>query len=186
VIRFDNAAFEGNLWGDGNPPDKGSPVMEDLRQHPRSSRAIRRSGMPSRVEDSARFTHRRGVEICYAKPRHARRRGGGVLRMEADWGAGYLMNVRAGVAGTKQHPQTPEASMAKARRFFRVASDGTLRRSKWQAPQLFRGDPAGEWARTDKILDISRDAADSAAGCCPAVGGAFVAERKLAPSVVSQ
>src|SRR6476619_2596541 len=76
------------------------------------------------------------------------------LRMEADWEAGCLLNVRAAWQADNNIPNSKEASMAKAKA-ARVASDITLKAVEMAGTTGYSEDTLLEkWARDSKILDI--------------------------------
>jgi len=96
-----------------------------------------------------------GVEISYDKPSHAQSAAASeFLRMEADWEAGYLLNVRAAWQADNKIPNSKEASMAKAKA-ARVASDITLKAVEMAGTTGYSEETLLEkWGRDSKILDI--------------------------------
>jgi acyl-CoA dehydrogenase len=96
-----------------------------------------------------------GVQISYDKPSHAQSAAAAeFLRMEADWEAGYLLNVRAAWQADNNIPNSKEASMAKAKA-ARTASDITLKAVEMAGTTGYSEEALLEkWARDSKILDI--------------------------------
>jgi len=106
------------------------------------------------LEELRKILTEAGVEISYDKPSHAQSAPAAeFLRMEADWEASYLLNIRAAWQADNKIPNSKEASMAKAKA-ARAASDITLRRSNGRHHRLSEETLLEKWGRDSKILDI--------------------------------
>ena len=158
VIRFDNARIpKENLLGDPEiHVDKGFAGVMETFDNTRPIVAAMAVGIArAALEELRKILTDAGVEISYDKPSHAQSAAAAeFLRMEADWEAGYLLNVRAAWQADNNIPNSKEASMAKAKA-ARVASDITLKAVEMAGTTGYSEEVLLEkWARDSKILDI--------------------------------
>jgi acyl-CoA dehydrogenase len=158
VIRFDNARIpKDNLLGDPEVHvDKGFAGVMETFDNTRPIVAAMAVGVArAALEDLRKILTDAGVEISYDKPAHAQSAAAAeFLRMEADWEAGYLLNVRAAWQADNNIPNSKEASMAKAKA-ARVATDVTLEAVQMAGTTGYSEETLLEkWARDSKILDI--------------------------------
>jgi len=158
VIRFDNARIPKDyLLGDPEiHVDKGFAGVMETFDNTRPIVAAMAVGVArAALEDLRKILTDAGVEISYDKPAHAQSAAAAeFLRMEADWEAGYLLNVRAAWQADNNIPNSKEASMAKAKA-ARVASDITLKAVEMAGTTGYSEETLLEkWARDSKILDI--------------------------------
>jgi acyl-CoA dehydrogenase len=158
VIRFDNARIpKDNLLG--NPEvhvDKGFAGVMETFDNTRPIVSAMAVGIGrAALEELRKILTDAGVEISYDKPSHAQSAAAAeFLRMEADWEAGYLLNIRAAWQADNNIPNSKEASMAKAKS-ARVASDITLKAVEMAGTTGYSEVALLEkWARDSKILDI--------------------------------
>jgi acyl-CoA dehydrogenase len=158
VIRFDNARIPKDyLLGDPEiHVDKGFAGVMETFDNTRPIVAAMAVGVArAALEDLRKILTTAGVEISYDKPAHAQSAAAAeFLRMEADWEAGYLLNVRAAWQADNNIPNSKEASMAKAKT-ARVATDVTLKAVEMAGTTGYSEETLLEkWARDSKILDI--------------------------------
>ncbi|MDT5235060.1 MAG: acyl-CoA dehydrogenase [Mycobacterium sp.] len=158
VIRFDNARIpKENLLGDPEiHVDKGFAGVMETFDNTRPIVAAMAVGIArAALEELRKILTDAGVEISYDKPSHAQSAAAAeFLRMEADWEAGYLLNVRAAWQADNNIPNSKEASMAKAKA-ARTASDITLKAVEMAGTTGYSEVALLEkWARDSKILDI--------------------------------
>jgi acyl-CoA dehydrogenase len=158
VIRFDNARIpKDNLLGDPEiHVEKGFAGVMETFDNTRPIVAAMAVGVGrAALEELRKILTDAGVEISYDKPSHAQSAAAAeFLRMEADWEAGYLLNVRAAWQADNNIPNSKEASMAKAKA-ARVASDITLKTVEMAGTTGYSEETLLEkWARDSKILDI--------------------------------
>jgi len=158
VIRFENARIpKENLLGDPEiHAEKGfAGVMETFDNTRPIVSAMAVGIARAALEELRKILTAAGVEISYDKPSHAQSAAAAeFLRMEADWEAGYLLNVRAAWQADNNIPNSKEASMAKAKA-ARVASDITLKAVEMAGTTGYSEETLLEkWARDSKILDI--------------------------------
>jgi acyl-CoA dehydrogenase len=158
VIRFDNARIpKENLLGDPEiHVDKGFAGVMETFDNTRPIVAAMAVGIArAALEELRKILTDAGVEISYDKPSHAQSAAAAeFLRMEADWEAGYLLNVRAAWQADNNIPNSKEASMAKAKA-ARAASDITLKAVEMAGTTGYSEVALLEkWARDSKILDI--------------------------------
>jgi acyl-CoA dehydrogenase len=158
VIRFDNARIpKENLLGDPEiHVDKGFAGVMETFDNTRPIVAAMAVGIArAALEELRKILTDAGVEISYDKPSHAQSAAAAeFLRMEADWEAGYLLNVRAAWQADNNIPNSKEASMAKAKA-ARAASDITLKSVEMAGTTGYSEVALLEkWARDSKILDI--------------------------------
>ena len=130
VIRFDNVRIpKDNLLGDPEiHVEKGFAGVMETFDNTRPIVSAMAVGIGrAALEELRKILTDAGVEISYDKPAHVQSAAAAeFLRMEADWEAGYLLNVRAAWQADNNIPNSKEASMAKAKA-ARVASDITLK-----------------------------------------------------------
>ncbi|MDT5210004.1 MAG: acyl-CoA dehydrogenase, partial [Mycobacterium sp.] len=116
VIRFDNARIpQENLLGDPEiHVEKGFAGVMETFDNTRPIVAAMAVGIArAALEELRKILTDAGVEISYDKPSHAQSAPAAeFLRMEADWEAGYLLNVRAAWQADNKIPNSMEASMA--------------------------------------------------------------------------
>jgi acyl-CoA dehydrogenase len=158
VIRFENARIpKENLLGDPEiHVEKGFAGVMETFDNTRPIVAAMAVGIArAALEELRKILTDAGVEISYDKPSHAQSAAAAeFLRMEADWEAGYLLNVRAAWQADNNIPNSKEASMAKAKS-ARVASDITLKAVEMAGTTGYSEETLLEkWARDSKILDI--------------------------------
>jgi len=158
VIRFDNVRIpKDNLLGDPEiHVEKGFAGVMETFDNTRPIVAAMAVGVArAALEELRKILTDAGVEISYDKPSHAQSAAAAeFLRMEADWEAGYLLNVRAAWQADNNIPNSKEASMAKAKA-ARVASDITLKAVEMAGTTGYSEETLLEkWARDSKILDI--------------------------------
>jgi len=158
VIRFENARIpKENLLGDPEiHVEKGFAGVMETFDNTRPIVAAMAVGVArAALEELRKILTDAGVEISYDKPSHAQSAAAAeFLRMEADWEAGYLLNVRAAWQADNNIPNSKEASMAKAKA-ARVASDITLKAVEMAGTTGYSEETLLEkWARDSKILDI--------------------------------
>jgi acyl-CoA dehydrogenase len=158
VIRFDNARIpKENLLGDPEiHVEKGFAGVMETFDNTRPIVAAMAVGVArAALEELRTILTEAGVEISYDKPAHAQSAAAAeVLRMEADWEAGYLLTVRSAWQADNAIPNSKEASMGKAKA-ARVASDITLKAVELAGTAGYSEQTLLEkWARDSKILDI--------------------------------
>src|SRR6202048_562472 len=158
VIRFDDARIpKENLLGDPEiHVDKGFAGVMETFDNTRPIVAAMAVGIArAALEELRKILTDAGIEISYDKPSHAQSAAASeLLRMEADWEAGYLLNVRAAWQADNNIPNSKEASMAKAKA-ARVASDITLKAVELAGTAGYSRETLLEkWGRDSKILDI--------------------------------
>jgi len=158
VIRFENARIpKENLLGEPEiHVEKGFAGVMETFDNTRPIVAAMAVGIArAALEELRKILTDAGVEISYDKPSHAQSAAAAeFLRMEADWEAGYLLNVRAAWQADNNIPNSKEASMAKAKA-ARVASDITLKTVEMAGTTGYSEEALLEkWARDSKILDI--------------------------------
>ncbi len=158
VIRFDNVRIpKDNLLGDPEiHVEKGFAGVMETFDNTRPIVAAMAVGVArAALEELRKILTDAGVEISYDKPAHAQSAAAAeFLRMEADWEAGYLLNIRAAWQADNNIPNSKEASMAKAKA-ARVASDVTLKAVEMAGTAGYSEETLLEkWARDSKILDI--------------------------------
>jgi acyl-CoA dehydrogenase len=158
VIRFENARIpKENLLGDPEiHVEKGFAGVMETFDNTRPIVAAMAVGVArAALEELRKILTDAGVDISYDKPSHAQSAAAAeFLRMEADWEAGYLLNVRAAWQADNNIPNSKEASMAKAKA-ARAASDITLKAVEMAGTTGYSEETLLEkWARDSKILDI--------------------------------
>jgi acyl-CoA dehydrogenase len=158
VIRFDNARIpKENLLGDPEiHVEKGFAGVMETFDNTRPIVAAMAVGIArAALEELRKILTDAGVQISYDKPSHAQSAPAAeFLRMEADWEAGHLLNVRAAWQADNNIPNSKEASMAKAKA-ARVASDITLKTVEMAGTTGYSEETLLEkWGRDSKILDI--------------------------------
>jgi acyl-CoA dehydrogenase len=96
-----------------------------------------------------------GVEVDYDRPAHVQPAAAATyLTMEADWEAAYLLTLQAAWMADNAHPNSLQASMAKAKA-GRTANDITLRCVELTSTLGYSEHELLEkWSRDSKILDI--------------------------------
>ncbi|HVQ50823.1 MAG TPA: acyl-CoA dehydrogenase family protein [Mycobacterium sp.] len=158
VIRFDNARIpKENLLGDPEiHREKGFAGVMETFDNTRPIVAAMAVGIArAALEELRKILTDAGVEISYDKPSHAQSAPAAeFLRMEADWEASYLLNIRAAWQADNKIPNSKEASMAKAKA-ARAASDITLKAVEMAGTTGYSEETLLEkWGRDSKILDI--------------------------------
>ena len=172
VIRFDNARIpKENLLGDPEiHREKGFAGVMETFDNTRPIVAAMAVGIArAALEELRKILTDAGVEISYDKPSHAQSAAASeFLRMEADWEAGYLLNIRAAWQADNNIPNSKEASMAKAKA-ARVASDITLKAVEMAGTTGYSEETLLEkWGRDSKILDIFEGRSRSSSWWWPA------------------